>query len=225
MRKHGYLIKLTILPQSCRCMYQIAIVDDHLILLDGLKWVVSQYAFVKNVDAFSSAEQLLDAMDTGREYDLVITDLQMPGMNGHELIDILQKHHAGTKILVMTMFDSPYVIKKVMESNGNGFFVKQGDQTELEAALLTVLKGETYWPEEMKELADVKLADQIKLTRRESEILSLIADEQNTRAIAEQLFISEETVLTHRKNIMSKLHIHSTAGLVAFALKNNFSKS
>lgn len=225
MRKDGYLIKLLILPQTCRCMCQIAIVDDHLILLDGLKWVVSQYAFVSGVDAFSSAEQLLEALGTGREYDLVITDLQMPGINGHELIDILQKHHAGTKILIMTMFDSPYVIKKVMESNANGFFVKQGDQTELEAALLAVLNGETYWPEEMKELADVKLADQIKLTRRESEILSLIADEQNTKAIAEQLFISEETVLTHRKNIMSKLDIHSTAGLVAFALKNNFSKS
>ncbi len=206
-------------------MHQIAIIDDHLILLDGLKWVVSQYEFVAGVDAFSSAEQLLDALGEGKAYDLVITDLQMPGFNGHELIEILQKNHPDTKILVMTMFDSPYVIKKVMESSANGFFVKQGDQTALETALLAVLRGEMYWPEEMKELADVKMAEQVKLTRRENEILGLIANEQNTRSIAEQLFISEDTVLTHRKNIMSKLGIHSTAGLVAFALKNYISKS
>lgn len=222
---YGYLLKLFILPQTCWCMCKIAIVDDHLILLDGLKWVVSQYDFVASVDAFSSAESLLSALESGQAYELIITDLQMPGLNGHDLIDLLQKHYPEAKILVMTMFDSPYVIKKVMESSANGFFVKQGDQTALETALRAVLQGKMYWPEEMKELADVKMADQIKLTRRENEILSLIANEQNTRSIAERLFISEETVLTHRKNIMSKLDIHSTAGLVAFALKNNFSKS
>lgn len=206
-------------------MCKIAIVDDHLILLDGLKWVVSHYEFVEQVDAFSSAESLISALESGNEYELVITDLQMPGFNGHELIDFLTKNYPQTKILVMTMFDSPYVIKKVMESPAHGFFVKQGDQTALETALKAVLKGEHYWPDEMIELADVKMADQVKLTRRENEILSLIANEHNTRSIAEQLYISEETVLTHRKNIMGKLGIHSTAGLVAFALKNNFSKS
>ncbi len=206
-------------------MCRVAIVDDHLILLDGLKWVVSQYDFAKHVDAFSNSEALLSALDAGNDYDIVITDLQMPGLNGHDLIEILQKNRPETKILVMTMFDSPYVIQKVMESSVNGFFVKQGDQTALEVAIKSVLNGNTYWPIEMSELAEVKQADQIKLTRRESEILTLIANEQNTKSIAEQLFISEDTVLTHRKNIMNKLDIHSTAGLVAFAIKNNFSKS
>lgn len=206
-------------------MCRVAIVDDHLILLDGLRWVVSQYDFVKSVDAFSSAETLLASLDEGNHYDIVITDLQMPGLNGHDLIELIQKNRPEIKILVMTMFDSPYVIQKVMESSANGFFVKQGDQLALETAIKSVLNGSTYWPEEMAELSDVKQAEPIKLTRRESEILSLIANEHNTRSIADQLFISEETVLTHRKNIMGKLGIHSTAGLVAFALKNNFSKS
>jgi len=130
-------------------MYSIAVVDDHLILLDGLKWVISQYDFITNVSAFSSAEQLLKVLDAGEQFDAIVTDLQMPGTNGHELITHLNQHYPGLKILVMTMFDSPFVIRKVMQSNANGFFIKQGDQLKLEEALLAVLGGGSYWPKEM----------------------------------------------------------------------------
>jgi len=202
-------------------MYSIAVVDDHLILLDGLKWVISQYDFITNVSAFSSAEQLLKVLDAGEQFDAIVTDLQMPGTNGHELITHLNQHYPGLKILVMTMFDSPFVIRKVMQSNANGFFIKQGDQLKLEEALLAVLGGGSYWPKEMQEIEQINALGQIKLTKRETEIVSLIAHELSTKTIALQLFISEDTVLTHRKNIMSKLGIHSSAGLVAFAIKNN----
>lgn len=203
-------------------MHRIAIVDDHTILLDGLKWVVSQFDFVSHVDAFSSADQLLAALATGNNYDVVITDLQMPNINGHELISILNKSYPAIKILVMTMFDGPYVIQKVMNTQANGFFIKQGDQSNLELALSTVLAGGNYWPAEMIALDETRNLKRIVLTNRETEILELIIKEMSTRMIAEQLFISEETVLTHRKNMMNKLDIHSTAGLVAFGLKNNF---
>lgn len=202
-------------------MCTIAIVDDHHILLDGLKWVISQYDFVDKVSAFSSAEQLIEALDAGEQFETIVTDLQMPGMNGHDLIAHLHQFYPDLKILVMTMFDSPFVIRKVMQSNANGFFIKQGDQSTLEAALKAVLNGESYWPKELAEIEHMRALDQVNLTKRELEITSLIAQELSTKMIAQQLFISEDTVLTHRKNIMSKLSIHSSAGLVAFAIKNN----
>jgi two-component system nitrate/nitrite response regulator NarL len=202
-------------------MTRIAIIDDHHILLDGLKWVVNQYHFVDEVTAFTSADKFIEALEAGEEFTAVITDLQMPGTNGHELIDILKSQFGHIRILVMTMFDSPFVIRKVIESKADGFFIKQGDQSALEEALRTVLKGETYLPDDMKELAAIHAADNMVLTKRENEILKLIATEQAVRSIAEQLFISEDTVVTHRKNIMGKLNIHTTAGLVAFAIKNN----
>jgi DNA-binding NarL/FixJ family response regulator len=202
-------------------MCAIAIVDDHHILLDGLKWVISQYDFVDQVSAFSSAEQLIEALDAGEQFEAIVTDLQMPGMNGHDLIAHLNLNFPDIKILVMTMFDSPFVIRKVMQSKANGFFIKQGDQSTLEEALRAVLKGESYWPKEMAEIEQIKAIEQINLTKRESEIIGLIGQELTSKMIAQQLFISEDTVLTHRKNIMSKLGIHSSAGLVAFALKNN----
>lgn len=202
-------------------MCAIAIVDDHHILLDGLKWVISQYDFVDQVSAFSSAEQLIEALDAGEQFEAIVTDLQMPGMNGHDLIAHLNLNFPDIKILVMTMFDSPFVIRKVMQSKANGFFIKQGDQSTLEEALRAVLRGESYWPKEMAEIEQIKAVEQVNLTKRESEIIGLIGQELTSKMIAQQLFISEDTVLTHRKNIMSKLGIHSSAGLVAFALKNN----
>jgi DNA-binding NarL/FixJ family response regulator len=202
-------------------MYRIAIIDDHHILLDGLKWVISQYEFVKEVTAWTSAEGFVEALNHGLAVEAVVTDLQMPEFNGHDLIDYLNTHYPKVKILVMTMFDSPYVMRKVMQTKATGFFIKQGDQSELEKALKAVLEGGEYWPPEMAALQAENQTEYGSLTRREAEILRLIAAEHTTKRIAESLFISEDTVLTHRKNIMSKLDVHSTAGLVAFALKNN----
>lgn len=202
-------------------MCAIAIVDDHHILLDGLKWVISQYDFVDKVSAFTSAEDLISALEAGEKFDTIVTDLQMPGMNGHDLINYLNQYYGDIKILVMTMFDSPFVIRKVMQSSANGFFIKQGDQSTLKEALQAVLNGKQYWPKEMSEIQSIQKGEHVHLTKRESEIVGLIAQEFSTKTIALQLFISEDTVLTHRKNIMSKLGIHSSAALVAFAIKNN----
>lgn len=171
--------------------------------------------------AFGSARELLEALEAGAHIDLVVTDLQMPDISGQSLIAELRNHHPDIKVLVMTMFDSAYVVQQVQSSSANGFFVKQGDQQELETALKTVLEGGQYWPAEVIENHESELATLARLTRRETEILRLIANNLSTKIIAEQLFISEETVLTHRKNLMAKLEIHSTAGLVSFALKNN----
>ncbi len=202
-------------------MYHIAVVDDHTILLDGMRWVISQLNFVSSVKAYSDPHLLLDDLKKGMALDLVITDLQMPELSGHELIHILKKDHPELKILVMTMFDSPFVFRKVLSSQADGFFVKNGDGELLSSAMLTILDGGSYFPEEMHNFEGLASNLAVELTKRETEILGLIASEKSSKMIAEELYISEDTVLTHRKNIMQKLKIHSTAGLVSFALKNN----
>jgi DNA-binding NarL/FixJ family response regulator len=201
--------------------YRIAVVDDHTILLDGLRWLISQFNFVEVVKAYTSGPLLIQDILAGTSYNLVVTDLQMPEFSGHELIDWLKQNSPETKILVMTMFDSPFVFKKVMASRADGFFVKNGDGDKLELAMLTILDGGSYFPEETSLFQEHQDTYNAVLTKRESEILKHIAHDKSSKKIAEELFISEDTVLTHRKNIMQKLKIHSTAGLVAFALKNN----
>lgn len=201
--------------------YRIAVVDDHTILLDGLRWLISQFNFVDEVKAYTNGPSLIQDILDGTSYHLVVTDLQMPEFSGHELIDWLKQNSAETKILVMTMFDSPFVFRKVMASKADGFFVKNGDGSKLELAMLTILDGGSYFPEEAALFQQEQETPNAVLTKRESEILKHIAHDKSSKKIAEELFISEDTVLTHRKNIMQKLKIHSTAGLVAFALKNN----
>lgn len=202
-------------------MHSIALVDDHHILLDGLKWVISQYDFISKVNAYQSPKDLINDLEKGETFDLVVTDLQMPEMSGYQLIDTLRSQFPEVRILVMTMFNSAFVLQQIQLGKADGFFIKQGDQTELELALRTVLSGKTYWPADVIENAEEELATLSKLTKRETEILRLIAQNLNTKLIAQQLYISEDTVLTHRKNLMAKLEIHNTAGLVAFALKNH----
>lgn len=202
-------------------MHSIALVDDHHILLDGLKWVISQYDFVSKVNAYQSPKDLINDLEKGETFDLVVTDLQMPDMSGYQLIDTLRGQFPKVRILVMTMFNSAFVLQQIQAGKADGFFIKQGDQSELELALRTVLSGKTYWPADVIENAEEELATLSKLTKRETEILRLIAQNLNTKLIAQQLYISEDTVLTHRKNLMAKLEIHNTAGLVAFALKNH----
>jgi DNA-binding NarL/FixJ family response regulator len=202
-------------------MHSIALVDDHHILLDGLKWVISQYDFVSKVNAYQSPKDLINDLEKGETFDLVVTDLQMPDMSGYQLIDTLRGQFPEVRILVMTMFNSAFVLQQIQAGKADGFFIKQGDQSELELALRTVLSGKTYWPADVIENAEEELATLSKLTKRETEILRLIAQNLNTKLIAQQLYISEDTVLTHRKNLMAKLEIHNTAGLVAFALKNH----
>ncbi len=202
-------------------MYQIAVVDDHTILLDGLRWVISQLPFAETVTAYSEPKDLLSDLKKGKKLDLVVTDLQMPEFSGYELIDCLKKDYPSVKILVMTMFDSPFVYRKILSSRADGFFVKNGDGGKLAAAMLAILDGGSYFPEEVLTLQGETNGLHVELTKRETEILQLIACEKSSKMIAEGLFISEDTVLTHRKNIMQKLNIHSTAGLVSFAIKNN----
>lgn len=202
-------------------MHSIALVDDHHILLDGLKWVISQYDFISKVNAYQSPKDLINDLEKGETFDLVVTDLQMPEMSGYQLIDTLRSQFPEVRILVMTMFNSAFVLQQIQLGKADGFFIKQGDQSELELALRTVLSGKTYWPADVIENAEEELATLSKLTKRETEILRLIAQNLNTKLIAQQLYISEDTVLTHRKNLMAKLEIHNTAGLVAFALKNH----
>jgi len=201
-------------------MPTIGIVDDHVILLDGLKWVVSRYDFVDSVCAYGNANDLIEDLERGAQIDLVITDLQMPQMSGYDLINFLKKDYPHIRILVMTMFDSAYVVHQIKQCEVDGYFIKHGDQMALETALRTVLEGKNYWPNAMMDGNETERAALAKLTRREIEVLKLIAKNLSNKEIASQLYISEDTVLTHRKNMMSKLEIHSAAGLVAFVHKN-----
>ena len=147
----------------------------------------------------------------------------MPVMDGVETCKKLKKMHPLVKILALTMYDEGAMISKMVKSGAMGYILKNTGKEKLIEAIKTVYEGATYFSDRVKETLITSMTTGKKttnsyfipnLTRREKEIIELIVYEYTTNEIAEKLFISEKTVETHRKNLLQKLNVRNTAGLV-----------
>jgi DNA-binding NarL/FixJ family response regulator len=163
------------------------------------------------------------------EIDLVICDFNMPEISGVDLALFLKGAKPKLKILMLTMIEDATQIKEAIRAGINGYVLKKSGKTELERAVRTIISGKKYFSDEvLDELAhenqkDLNEADPASieyLTPREIEILILIAQEWNTKEIADKLFVSVATVETHRGNLMRKLKVKSAIGMTKYALKH-----
>ncbi|MGB4973237.1 MAG: response regulator transcription factor [Cyclobacteriaceae bacterium] len=201
---------------------KILLVDDHTILSDGVKSLLEKkdYEVVFQAD---SAERALDFLKKN-EVDLMITDFNMPGMDGLSLIHLVKRINQNVKIIVLSMHDEVHLVKEILKAGVNGHVLKKDTQNELLQAIREVQAGKVFLSNDINRLLIVNLQnpDEGKLlTDREREILKLIAREFTNKQIAEELFISERTVETHRKNIFKKTATTSLVGLIKFAYANN----
>ena len=199
-------------------VYTVAVVDDHRILLDGLRWIVGQFSFVGQVEAFSSGEDLLRTLAGGERFDLIITDIRMSPMDGIELLERIKSEFPLQKVLIMTMFDSLHLLRDAFVKGANGFFMKDGDQKFLEEVVWKLFQGGSHWPDDLNDKRAVELPN---FSRRELEVLGLVAQDLSSKEIAFRLGLSVDTVSTHRRNILEKAGLHSSAALVSYAIKHN----
>jgi two-component system, NarL family, nitrate/nitrite response regulator NarL len=200
--------------------YSVLLVDDHRILLDGLKSLVSNPFEVKAI-ATSGTEALTLIKTT--EFDVLITDYEMPGINGLELVKAAKIARPEMKIIVLSMHDDPSVVRELLQIGALGYLLKKNTGTNLSDALHKVIEGKRYLSNEIAELlihAPQEEEGKSTLTAREIEILKLVAKEYNSRQISEILSISERTVETHRKNILRKTEATNLVGLIKYAFAN-----
>jgi two-component system nitrate/nitrite response regulator NarL len=200
--------------------YSVLLVDDHRILLDGLKSLVSNPFEVKAI-ATSGTEALTLIKTT--EFDVLITDYEMPGMSGLELVKAAKIARPEMKIIVLSMHDDPSVVRELLQIGALGYLLKKNTGTNLSDALHKVIEGKRYLSNEIAELlihAPQEEEGKSTLTAREIEILKLVAKEYNSRQISEILSISERTVETHRKNILRKTEATNLVGLIKYAFAN-----
>jgi DNA-binding NarL/FixJ family response regulator len=212
----------------------ILIADDHTLFVDALVVALEQQARipVRIIGAVGNGEELLNRL-TAVQPDIVLLDLNMPVLNGLEVIPIIRANFPGLRILVVTKYSDPKFVRECLQvHNIAGYVLKTSNLNELLDALIVVREGQSYiskglqlYPKESDEDGDESLFDETflakyNLTRRELEILGLIAQAKSNSEIADGLFISPQTVGAHRKNIMRKLNISTTAGLVRFAIEN-----
>lgn len=202
---------------------RILLVDDHTILLDGVKSLLSREDDLNIAGQAGSAEAALEFLKK-QEVDLIITDYSMPGMDGLSLLNAVKRTAPQTKIILLSMHDEVHLVKEILKAGVNGYVLKKDTHKELLNAIRDVANGKVYLSSDVNKLLITNLnnPDEGKLlTDREREILKLIAKEYTNKNIAEELFISERTVETHRKNIFKKTGTNSLVGLIKFAYANN----
>lgn len=204
---------------------RIAIVDDHQIVIDGLISLLDDNEKFKIQTYTTSAKKMIKLLDEF-EIDILLTDVMMPEMTGQELSSIVRKHFPHIKILALSMSsDGEIVDSMINEADISGYVLKNIGKEELTLALQKIANGGIYFGEEvLKELekqSNIKKDnEEAHLTAREVEIVKLIEKEFSNKEIAEQLFISERTVETHRKNIFRKTKTNSVIGLVKYAYEH-----
>jgi DNA-binding NarL/FixJ family response regulator len=210
---------------------KILIVDDHQLILDGLKFLIRDVPeFILAGEARSGKEALELAKST--PFDIILMDIEMDGISGIETTQLLTKEHPDAKILALTMYNEKGIINKFMEAGASGYSLKNASQDELAEAIRTVVSGKKYFSKAVMETLLEKNATKIVpskedpieelLTKREVEILKLIAMGFSNREAGEKLGISARTVDTHRTNIMEKLEIKNIAALIRYAIQNGY---
>lgn len=202
---------------------RILLVDDHAMLLDGIKNVLDKEHDYVVAGMAGSAEQALEFLKRN-EVDLIITDFNMPGMDGLSLVHTVKRIQPNIKTIVLSMHDETHLVKEILRAGVNGYVLKKDTHQELLKAIEEVCAGRIYLSGDINKILITNLQnpDEGKLlTDREREILKLIAREYSNKQIAEELFISERTVETHRKNIFKKTGTSSLVGLIKFAYANS----
>ena len=205
-------------------MINILIVDDHQVLADGIKALLSQEDDFKIVHHCIDGRSTMDYLQEQELPKLILLDINLPDTNGIQLCkDILEKY-PSMKILALTMHHEPEMISQMVKAGVHGYLLKNTSQEELVSAIHKVYEGENYFSKTVTDRLLQGMQKQNKhtssiqkITRREKEILKLIIEEMTTEEIAEKLFISPTTVISHRKSLLRKLNAKNTAGLVKAA--------
>ena len=203
----------------------VAIADDHKLFIDGIKSILSNEIDIKIITEASNGLELLKAIDDGPLPDIIVIDIRMPVMDGIAATRILSKKYPHIPVLALTMYDQSTDVYEMLEAGAKGYVTKEVDKQELLLAIKTLLTGKKYFSKNLPEdfsswFSNTPDKNEIILTRREKEILGLIAKGRTTLQMANELKLSKFTIDTHRKNIHKKLGIKSNTGLVNYALKN-----
>jgi DNA-binding NarL/FixJ family response regulator len=210
----------------------IFIADDHQFIIESLEYLINKIEGFRVTGTFNKGQTLLDTLLTDDEVDIILTDYQMPEMDGIELTYQIRQKYPKIKVILLTVSEEATTIEAAFKAGISGYVMKKAGKNEIEMALRMVASGKKFFSESVvselinrdksvAELAHEPIDQKLsQLSEREIEIIKMITHELSTNEIAEKLFISVGTVETHRHNIFKKLGIKNSIGLVKFALKN-----
>lgn len=198
----------------------VAVVDDHEVVTEGLRAFLLQSG-IRCVETFTRGEDLLKWVSVSR-FDIFIVDVELSDMDAEQLIDHIRECQPDARIIINTMHEEIWVVNKMTEKNVDGVIYKSVHLDQLLEAIITVHEGRQYFcPKFKKSQSEIRLKKNI-LSDREMEVLQLLARGNSTKEIARLLFISENTVENHRKNLFKKLQAKNVATLLISAITAGF---
>lgn len=196
---------------------KILIADDHSIVATGVKAIFETKDDFVVVGVVGNGVEVLEFLKS-KTVDIVIMDINMPEMNGIVCTRRLKEKYPQVKVIILTMYNRKQFIRELWDVGADGCVLKSNTGKDLITAIERVLSGQTYF-DRMNDFIDSKKEqNNYKLSEREIEVISLVAEGLTSKEIAQRLFISEHTVKTHRKNIFRKLQVKDTDELIQFAL-------
>ncbi len=201
---------------------RILIADDHRVFIDGMKAMLKEIDGLEVIADAEDGNQMIEQAGKHKP-DIILTDIQMPIKDGIEATKEIHKLFPEIKIVALTMLNESMFIKKMLEAGASGYVLKTIDKEELIKVIRKVAAGEKHFSAEVTAQLMNNFSQKSPLdilTKREREILALIAQGLTDKEIAEKVFLSPLTATTHRKNILSKLGLKNKVELTRFALEN-----
>jgi DNA-binding NarL/FixJ family response regulator len=197
----------------------ILLVDDHSMVLEGMKAILSQLTDVQVISTASNAFDAVVELRSRPEINLVFSDINLPDVSGIELCAKIKKEFPKMMVIGLSTFNQRSYVSQMIANGASGYLVKSADSNEILEAINAVLAGKMYFSSDINNVSsDPKNVDESPtLTRREKEILILIAEGKTNNEIADKLFVSHYTVDTHRKNLLVKFDVGNTAQLIKLA--------
>ena len=207
-----------------------AIADDHKIVREGIKAMLGGEPWIEIVGEASDGEEMLELLER-KKVDVVLLDIDMPCMDGICCAKVIRKFWPQTRILFVSMHESEKFIINAFRAGADGYISKDSGKSEIINAVRTLAEGNSYFSKEVSQKiythlnrpperrAPSDMREKPQLTAREAQVLALIAKEYTNQEIADKLFISPHTVVSHRRNLLQKLQAKNSAGLVHHAAR------
>ncbi len=211
-------------------MIKVVLADDHRMFTEGIASFLEQETDIQVVASCQTGVQVMAALQEN-DTDIVLLDINMGAESGLDVCKQIVEHYPNARVLAISMYNEESFIRKMFKNGASGYLLKNTGREELLKAIRTIAAGGTYQSAEVMEIVMKGVTRQkqqetqvynVRFSRREKEVLELIAKGFTTKDIAKQLFISEKTVETHRSNLLAKLNVHNVASLIKAAVQYGY---
>ena len=214
-------------------MLKIILAEDHVIVRNGIKLLLESQPGVQVIAEAANGVEVLDLIKSGLAPDIILTDINMPEMDGIALIKELRASHPAIRTIVLSMLDNEKYVAQAFLEGSSGYLLKNVNEDEMMFALKTVASGTKYLCAELaQKLLDrliqnivqqsEQISQRVDLSMREIEVLHLLAEGLTNQEMADKLFLSKRTVEGHRQTLIDKTGSKNTAALIRFAVVNGF---